>query len=116
MTVADMARYSATALLTVFIALLITPALAETVDTPQCRSALDDANRLMRNVQARQMQFSRYDPAGNCGLLRDNLDDLVAAREPLDRCLTGDEHTRSLGQIDAAIAQIRAQLIGNCQR
>ena len=62
------------------------------------------------------MQFSRFDPAENCRLLRDNLDDLTAARGPLDRCLTGDEHTRSLGQIDAAIAQIRAQLVGNCRR
>jgi hypothetical protein len=96
-------------------ALLTTPAIADTVDSPQCRSALDDANRLMRAVQERQMQFSRFDPAGNCRLLRDNLDDLRAARDPLDRCLTGDEHTKSLGQIDAAIEQIRAQLIGNCR-
>jgi hypothetical protein len=89
---------------------------ATTADTPECHIALDDANRLMRAVQARQMQFSRFDPAENCRLLRDNLDDLTAARDPLDRCLSGDEHTRSLGQIDAAIEQVRAQLIGNCRR
>lgn len=99
-----------------FIALLSTSAIAETRDTPECRPALDEANRLMRAVQERQMQFSRLDPAENCRLLRDNLDDLGAAREPLDRCLTGDDHTKSLGQIDAAIARIRAQLIGNCRR
>jgi hypothetical protein len=110
------ARYPVSALLAVVATLLTTLAVAETVDTPRCRSALDDANRLMRAVEARQMQFSRVDPAGNCRLLRDNLDDLTAARDPLDRCLTGDEHTRSLGQIDAAIEQIRAQLIGNCRR
>jgi hypothetical protein len=110
------ARYLVSALLAAFVALLTTSAIPETLDTPRCRPALDDANRLMRGVQERQMQFSRFDPAGNCRLLRDNLDDLSAARDPLDRCLTGDEHTRSLGQIDAAIEQIRAQLVGNCRR
>jgi len=116
MTVVGMARKPLSTVLTVFVALLITPSIADTLDTPECRSALDNANRLMRGVQERQMQFSRYDSAENCRLLRDNLDDLIAARDPLDRCLTGDEHTRSLGQVDAAIAQIRAQLIGNCRR
>jgi hypothetical protein len=92
------------------------PTLANETTAPQCRSAPDDSNRLMRGVQERQTQYNRFDPAENCRLLRNNLDDLTAARGPLDRCLTGDEHTGSLGQIDAAIAQIRAQLIGNCRR
>jgi len=102
--------------LAIALLLVARPAGAEILNTPECRPALDDANRLMRGVQERQMQFSRFDPAGNCRLLRDNLDDLSAARDPLDRCLTGDEHTGSLGQIDAAIEQIRAQLVGNCRR
>jgi hypothetical protein len=96
--------------------LLPTGAIAEPVSTPACHSSLNDANRLMRAVQERQMQFSRFDPAENCRLLRDNLDDLGAARDPLDRCLIGDERAKSLDQVDAAIEQIRAQLIGNCRR
>ncbi|HEY1796257.1 MAG TPA: hypothetical protein VGG57_09065 [Stellaceae bacterium] len=43
------------------------------------------------------MQFSRYDPAANCRLLRDNLDDLASARDPLDRCLADGQRTGSLG-------------------
>jgi hypothetical protein len=116
MIAAGIARHSMPPLLVVFVALLTTPIMAETLNTPECRAALSDANRLMRGVQERQRQFSRFDPAENCRLLRDNLDDLTAAREPLDRCLTGDEHGGSLGQLDAAIQQIRAQLIGNCRR
>lgn len=110
------ARYSASALLTVFVALPTIPVVAETLDTPECHAALAEANRLMLGVRERQTRFGRSEPAENCRLLRDNLDDLTAAREPLNRCLTGDEHTRSLGQLDAAIGQIRAQLIGNCRR
>lgn len=106
------ARYSIAALLAVFTAWLTSPAIAETLNTPECSSALDDANRLMRGVRERQMQYSRYDPVENCRLLRENLDDLIAARGPLDRCLTGDEHTKSLGQIDVAIEQIRASSSG----
>ncbi|HEX3882061.1 MAG TPA: hypothetical protein VHW66_05335 [Stellaceae bacterium] len=92
------------------------PALAGAVDTPECRSALDDADRLMRTVQERQMQFSRYDPRENCRLMRANLDDLATARAPMDRCLTAAVHDGSIGQIDAAIEQVRAQLISNCRR
>jgi len=102
--------------LVIALALVARPILAETLNTPECGSALNDASRLVRGVRERQMHFSRYDPAENCRLLRENLDDLVAARGPLDRCPTGEEHTKDLGQIDAAIEQIRAQLVGNCRR
>jgi len=109
------ARCPVAALIAVSVALLTIPVVAETLDTPECHAALAEANRLMRGVQQRQTQFRRLEPAENCRLLRDNLDDLAAARDPLDHCLTGDEHTTSLGQLDAAIGQIRAQLIGNCR-
>jgi hypothetical protein len=116
MTAAGAVRYCAVALFSVFIAEPANPAIADTVDRPECHSALTEANRLMHGVQQRQTQFSRSEPAENCRLLRDNLDDLTAARKPLNRCLTGDEHTKSLSQLDAAIGQIRVQLIGNCRR
>ncbi len=75
-----------------------------------------EADRLTRAVEARQLQFSRYDALQNCRLLRANLEDLVAAREPMDRCLTGHDHSENLGQVDASIGDIRATLIANCRR
>jgi len=98
------------------VALFAIPAAAGAVETPDCRTALDDADRLMRAVQQRQMQFSRYDPIENCRLMRANLDDLAAARAPMDRCLPAAGHDGGIGQIEAAIEQVRAQLAGNCRR
>lgn len=110
------ARHSITALLTILAALQTIPALAETSNTPQCLAALDDADRLMRGVEVRQMQFTAYDPTQNCRLLRDNLNDVISARGRFDHCLTGDERARNVEQLDAMIERIRAQLIGNCRR
>ena len=116
MTATRIVRYHAAAPLVVFLILLPTAASPRSPDTPDCLSALDNANRLMRGVEARQMRFSRHDPTENCRLLRDNLADLIAARDPLDRCLVGNERTKSLGQLDAGVDRVRAQLIANCRR
>jgi hypothetical protein len=93
-----------------------TPAVAGFVDTPDCRAALADANHLVRAVQARQAMFAPNDPLQNCRLLRANLDDMIGARDPMNRCLTGHDQSENVGQMDASIEDIRAVLIANCRR
>ena len=51
----------------------------------------------------------------NCRLLRQNLDDMLKARDPMDfACITGHDHDENLGQIDASIGDIRAALAQKC--
>jgi hypothetical protein len=47
-------------------------------------------------------------------LLKQNLADMVKAREPMDRCLTGHEHGETIGQMDDSIGDIRAVLASKC--
>ena len=92
------------------------PAVAGTTNSPECHTALADADHRTRAVQLRQLQFTRYDAVQNCRLLRANLEDLIAAREPMEHCLTGRDHNENVGQMDASIEEIRAALIANCRR
>ncbi|HWD57011.1 MAG TPA: hypothetical protein VG308_01940 [Stellaceae bacterium] len=98
------------------LATLLTSAAAEadTVKTPDCQRDLAMANRLVTAIAAREKQFVKGDLARNCALLRQNLVDLVKAREPMDRCITGHDHGENLGQIDASIEDVRAVLAEKC--
>ena len=89
-------------------------AAAEAVDTPQCRRDLTAANRLIQGIAAREKRFVAGDLAKNCKLLRQNLADMEGAREPLDRCLRGHEHSETVAQMDASIEDIRAVLADKC--
>jgi hypothetical protein len=91
-------------------------AAAETLDTPQCRRDLTAANRLIEAIAARDKQFVPGDMARNCQLLRQNLTDMVAAREPMNRCLKGHEHGETVGQMNDSIEDIRAVLANKCPR
>jgi hypothetical protein len=89
-------------------------ARADTVGTPDCKRDLAAANALINGIAAREKQFVKGDLAKNCALLRQNLVDVVKAREPMDRCLTGHDHDENIGQMDDSIGDIRAVLADKC--
>ena len=92
------------------------PARADAVKTPECQRQLATTVQLIGAIKDREKRLVRGDMVRNCNLLRDNLNDMVKAREPLDRCLTGQEKGDTTGQLDASIADLRAALTGYCQQ
>ena len=92
------------------------PASADAVQSPECQRDLATAVQLIGAIQAREKRFVRGALAKNCELLRQNLVDMVKAREPMDRCLTGHEHGETIGQLDASLGDIRTVLAGNCRK
>jgi hypothetical protein len=89
-------------------------AAADTLNTPRCQRDLAMANGLINTIAKREKQFVPGDLAKNCSLLQQNLADMVQAREPMDRCLTGHEHGETIGQMDDSIGDIRAVLASKC--
>lgn len=89
---------------------------ADTVRTPECQRDLATANALIDGIAAREKQFVKDDLAKNCALLRQNLVDMVKARGPMDRCITGHDHGENIGQMDASIGDIRAVLADKCRK
>ncbi len=89
-------------------------ASAGIVQTPECRRDLAVANKLIAGVAARDKQFVPGDLAKNCRLLQRNLDDMIKARGPMDRCMTGHDRGENVGQMDASIGDIREVLANKC--
>jgi hypothetical protein len=102
------------AVLTVMLA--AAPATADIVHTPECQRDLAMANGLINGIAAREKQFVPNDLAKNCALLKRNLVDMMRARGPMDRCITGHDHDENLGQMDASMDDIRAVLADKCRR
>jgi hypothetical protein len=94
--------------------LAATSAVAEMLDTPECRHDLATANAFITGIAVREKQFVPGNLAKNCGLLRQNLADLVKAREPIDRCMTGHDHAENIGHMDGSISDVRAVLADKC--
>jgi hypothetical protein len=92
------------------------PALAGIADTPDCRRDLATANALINAIAAREKEFVAGNLTKNCALLRQNLVDMVKARAPMDRCMTGHDHGENLGQMDDSIGDIRTVLAGKCAK
>jgi hypothetical protein len=92
------------------------PSVADIVNTPGCQRDLATANGLINGIAAREKLFVPNDLAKNCGLLKQNLADMLKAREPLDRCVTGHDHGENLAQIDDSMGDIRAVLADKCRK
>src|SRR6185437_6052758 len=86
------------------------PAAADAVQTSACQRDLAVSIQLIEAIHGRERQFARGDMTRNCQLLRQNLTDMVKAREPMDRCLIGHEKGETAAQLDASIGDIRAVL------
>jgi len=94
--------------------LIVNPALAGTIDTPDCRRDLAAAGRLVNAIAGRENSVKPQDIAGLCRLLRRNLPDMMKARDAMDRCLTGHEHGENVGRMDVSIQDIRYVLAAKC--
>jgi hypothetical protein len=84
------------------------------VETPECRRDLAVAGELIHAVRLRENSVQPGDYAGLCRLLRQNLQDMTRAREPMARCMTGHERGENGGQMDASIGDIRMVLGERC--
>src|SRR5260370_33740896 len=93
--------YGAAVLLAV-VALAL-PAVADVVDSPECRRDMATASRLIEAVAGRENSVRPGDLVGLCRLLRLNLQDMTRAREPMNRCLIGHSHGENVGRKDASI-------------
>lgn len=91
------------------------PAAAGVVETYECRRDLAMADQLVHGVRLRENSVQKGDFVGLCRLLRRNLDDMVKAREPMDRCMTSHDRGENVAQMDASIGDIRYILVRNCQ-
>ena len=91
------------------------PAAAGVVETYECRRDLAMADQLVHGVRLRENSVQKGDFVGLCRLLRRNLDDMVKAREPMDRCMTSHDRGENVAQMDASICDIRYILVRNCQ-
>jgi hypothetical protein len=92
-----------------------TPAGAGIVDTYECHRDLAMAGRLMHGVRLRENSVQQGDFVGLCRLLRQNIVDMVKAREPMARCMTGHDQGENVAQMDASIGDIRYVLARHCQ-
>jgi hypothetical protein len=92
------------------------PAPADTIKTPACQQGLAMANGLIVGIAAREKKFAPGDLTTNCRLLQQNLADLIKAREPMARCLTGHDLAENVDRIDGSIDDVRAVLADKCQK
>jgi hypothetical protein len=89
-------------------------ATAGIIDSPDCRRDLALADQLIHAVRLRENSIQPGDFVGLCRLLRQNLQDMTRAREPMARCMTGHERGENVGQLDASIGDIRVILSTHC--
>jgi len=94
--------------------LIVNPALAGNIDTPDCRRDLAVTGRLVSAIAGRENSVKPPDIAGLCCLSRRNLFDMMKPRDAIDRCLTGHEHGENVGQMDVSIQDIRYVLAAKC--
>lgn len=109
-----MLRFTTGALFAALLLLSGEAAIAGVIDTPECRRDLAVADRLIHAIGRRENSVPPGDHAGLCRLLRQNLQDMTRAREPMARCLTGYERGENVGQMDASIEDIRFALSRHC--
>jgi hypothetical protein len=64
---------------------------AGVVDTYECRRDLAMADQLVHGVRLRENSVKAGDFVGLRRLLRRNLEDMVKARGPMARCMTGHD-------------------------
>jgi hypothetical protein len=94
--------------------LAIGQAAAGVIDSPECRRDLILADQLVHAVRLRENSVQPGDYVGLCRLLRQNLQDMTRAREPMARCMSGHERGENVGQMDASIGDIQFILARHC--
>lgn len=87
---------------------------AGTVDSPQCRSDLPRAARLIEAVAARDRAGPIRERARLCTTLKQNRTDMAVAAEILNRCLTGHERGENVAQLRASVEDVDAVIARGC--
>ena len=72
------------------------------------------ADQLIHAVRLRENSVQQGDFVGLCRLLRQNLQGMTKAREPMARCMTGHDRGENVGQMDASIGDISFILSTHC--
>ena len=98
----------------VILGVLWLPAAAGIVDTPDCRRDLATAHQRIHAVRLRENTVQQGDDVGLCRVLRQNLQDMTQARDPMARCMTGHERGENVGQMDVSIQDIRFVISKHC--
>jgi hypothetical protein len=88
--------------------------IAGVIDNFECRRDLAAADQLIHAVRLREHSVQPGDFTGMCRLLRQNLEDMTRAREPMARCMTGHDLGENVGQMDVSIDDIRVVLSQHC--
>jgi hypothetical protein len=109
-----MSRFTINALWLALLLLSRQAAIAGVIDSPECHRDLAMADQLIHAVRLRENSVQQGDFVGLCRLLRQNLQDMTRAREPMARCMTGHERGENVGQMDASLDDIRFVLSKHC--
>ena len=109
-----MVRLANATLWLVFWLLALRGATAGVIDSPECRRDLAMADQLIHAVRLRENSVQPGDFVGLCRLLRQNLQDMTKAREPMARCMTGHDLGENVGQMDESIGDISFILSMHC--
>ena len=109
-----MIRFTINALWLALLLLSRQAAIAGVIDSPECHRDLAMADQLIHAVRLRENSVQQGDFVGLCRLLRQNLQDMTRAREPMARCMTGHERGENVGQMDASLDDIRFVLSKHC--
>lgn len=95
--------------------ILAANALAQVVETPQCRASLARASDLVDQIAARDRTGPIADPTQLCAALRLNAAQMREARDAMHRCLRGHAQRENVGQMDASLEDISAVLARRCR-
>ena len=107
------AKIAASALLASMV-LMSARAVAGIVNTPECRRDLATADRLIHDIRLREPQIRPDDLARACRLVRQNLEEMLIARNAMARCMTGHDRGENVAQLDASMEDIRYVLAQKC--
>lgn len=95
--------------------ILTANALAQVVETPQCRADLARASDLVDQIAARDRAGPIADPTRLCAALRLNAGQMHEARDAMQRCLRGHAQRENVGQMDASLDDIASVLTRRCR-
>ena len=100
-------------------ALQFSPAAAAVLHTPECQRDLMVTDQLTGAVRQREPPLGHAiranDTVAACRMSRENARDMSAARERMNRCMTGFEQRENIGQMDVSLYDIRNVIASHCK-
>jgi len=87
---------------------------AETIDTPTCKQDLAATWEKMQEMVGRLKRVARAGQDEKCAMYRRHADVVMKAREVLDRCKTGRDHTSDMAHMDGALDDVSLVIDREC--